>query len=65
MKALVLTRYDHFQLEDWPLPAIGPGEVLLQVAACGICGSDVHGMDGSTGRPNSAPRSAAGAWATA
>ncbi|MGA2616217.1 MAG: galactitol-1-phosphate 5-dehydrogenase [Thermoguttaceae bacterium] len=50
MKALVLTRYDHFQLEDWPLPAIGPGEVLLQVAACGICGSDVHGMDGSTGR---------------
>ncbi len=25
-------------------------EVLIRVAACGICGSDVHGMDGSTGR---------------
>ncbi len=50
MKALVLTSYDHFQLEDWPLPAVGPGEVLLRIVACGICGSDVHGMDGSTGR---------------
>jgi L-iditol 2-dehydrogenase len=24
--------------------------VLVRVAACGICGSDVHGYDGSTGR---------------
>ena len=27
-----------------------PEEVLVRVKACGICGSDVHGMDGSTGR---------------
>jgi len=33
-----------------PLPAVGPGEVLVRVAACGICGSDVHGYDGSSGR---------------
>jgi L-iditol 2-dehydrogenase len=50
MKALVLTRYNHFELQDWPLPEIRPDEVLLRVAACGICGSDVHGMDGSSGR---------------
>src|SRR5262249_8912503 len=29
---------------------MGPGDVLVRVMACGICGSDVHGIDGSTGR---------------
>jgi L-iditol 2-dehydrogenase len=33
-----------------PPPAAGAGEVLVRVEACGICGSDVHGYDGSTGR---------------
>jgi L-iditol 2-dehydrogenase len=28
----------------------GPHELLVKVAACGICGSDVHGYDGSSGR---------------
>lgn len=32
------------------MPNYGPDEVLIEVKACGICGSDVHGMDGSTGR---------------
>jgi L-iditol 2-dehydrogenase len=50
VKALVLTEYNHFDYTDVPVPAIGPDEVLIQVKACGICGSDVHGMDGSTGR---------------
>jgi len=31
-------------------PNIGPNDVLVRVRACGICGSDVHGLDGSTGR---------------
>src|SRR5207247_7266157 len=31
-------------------PVPGPGEILVKVAACGICGSDVHGYDGSSGR---------------
>lgn len=35
---------------DFPKPEIEPNEVLVKVKACGICGSDVHGMDGSTGR---------------
>lgn len=50
MKALVLTAYNHFEYKDVAKPTIGPDEVLIQVKACGICGSDVHGMDGSTGR---------------
>ena len=50
MKALVLSEYKHLELSDIPQPEPGPGEVLIQIAACGICGSDVHGYDGSTGR---------------
>ena len=50
MQALVLTEYGHLELNDRPAPAPGPGEVLIRVAACGICGSDVHGYDGSSGR---------------
>ncbi len=50
MKALVLEAYNTFVLRDVPDPVPGPGEVLVAVKACGICGSDVHGMDGSTGR---------------
>lgn len=50
MKALVLKEYKRFAYEDVPVPEIGSEEVLINVKACGICGSDVHGMDGSTGR---------------
>jgi L-iditol 2-dehydrogenase len=50
MKALVLKQYNQFSYEDAPVPAVGPDDVLIAVKACGICGSDVHGMDGSTGR---------------
>jgi len=48
MKALVLKDYLKFNYEETPTPEPGPGEVLVAVKACGICGSDVHGMDGST-----------------
>ena len=50
MTALVLKEYNQFSCEDVPVPEIGADEVLIRVKACGICGSDVHGMDGSTGR---------------
>jgi L-iditol 2-dehydrogenase len=50
MKALILKEYNQLVYEDVPEPRIAPGEVLVQVKACGICGSDVHGVDGSTGR---------------
>jgi len=50
MKALQLSKYKQLEIVDLPIPSPGSGEVLVQVAACGICGSDVHGFDGSTGR---------------
>ena len=52
MNALLLTEYMKFEMVDFPKPEAGPGEVLIEVRACGICGSDVHGMDGSSGRRN-------------
>jgi L-iditol 2-dehydrogenase len=50
MKALILKEYNQFAYEDVPEPQVAENEVLVKVNACGICGSDVHGMDGSTGR---------------
>ena len=50
MKALVLSQYRQLELQDLPQPTPAADEVLIQVRACGICGSDVHGYDGSTGR---------------
>ena len=50
MKALVLREYGRLVYEDVPRPDMAPDEVLVKVEACGICGSDVHGLDGSTGR---------------
>ncbi len=50
MKALVLTEYKKMEILDVPMPVIQDDEVLIRVKACGICGSDIHGYDGSTGR---------------
>jgi len=50
MKALLLSEYRRLELTDLPVPELGRDEVLVRVAACGICGSDVHGYDGSSGR---------------
>lgn len=50
MKALVLREYNLFAVADVDEPKPEADEVLVAVKACGICGSDVHGMDGSTGR---------------
>ena len=50
MKSLVLEEYNKLIYKEMPEPQVGPDDVLIQVEAVGICGSDVHGMDGSTGR---------------
>src|SRR5258706_2392795 len=50
MKALLLSDYSKLALTEMPTPTIGDDEVLVRVRACGICGSDIHGYDGSTGR---------------
>ena len=50
MKALVLSAYKQLDLVDMPAPQPTADELLIRIKACGICGSDVHGYDGSTGR---------------
>ena len=50
MEALLLKQYKQLAMVEMPAPTIGPDDVLVRVRACGICGSDVHGFDGSTGR---------------
>lgn len=50
MKAMLLSQYQQLEITEMPKPEIGPHDVLISVQACGICGSDVHGYDGSTGR---------------
>jgi L-iditol 2-dehydrogenase len=50
MNALLLTQYMQLDMVEMPVPSIGADDVLVRVRACGICGSDVHGLDGRTGR---------------
>ncbi|HWC97430.1 MAG TPA: galactitol-1-phosphate 5-dehydrogenase [Candidatus Sulfopaludibacter sp.] len=50
MDALLLKEYMNLEMVQMPEPEIGAEDILVRVRACGICGSDVHGMDGSTGR---------------
>lgn len=50
MKTLTLTAYNEFTVLDEPVPEVAADEVLVRVKACGICGSDVHGFDGTSGR---------------
>lgn len=38
-------------LEERPIPEPGPGEVLVRVAACGVCRTDLHVVDGELARP--------------
>ncbi|MCA8991399.1 MAG: galactitol-1-phosphate 5-dehydrogenase [Planctomycetaceae bacterium] len=50
MKALLLKEYKQLEVTEMDTPEVGPNDLLVQVRACGICGSDVHGYDGSSGR---------------
>ena len=50
MKALLLSAYKQLDVVDMPAPTPAEDELLIRIRACGICGSDVHGYDGSTGR---------------
>ena len=49
MDALLPTDYMRLELVRMPVPEPGPEDVLVRVRACGIRGSDVHGLDGSPG----------------
>ena len=50
MKSLTLVAYSELEMKETESPSPQDNEVAIRVAACGICGSDVHGYDGSSGR---------------
>jgi alcohol dehydrogenase, propanol-preferring len=38
-------------LRDWPMPEPGPGEVLVRIAVCGVCRTDLHVIEGELPNP--------------
>lgn len=50
MKALVYTAPHRLELRDVEMPQPAPGEVLIHIEACGICGSDMHAWHGKDER---------------
>ena len=49
MKAAVFYGKHDVRIEERPMPQVGPEEVLIQVKACGVCGTDVHIYQGDSG----------------
>jgi L-iditol 2-dehydrogenase len=50
LKALLHTKPYCLEYTDFPDPQVGDDDILVRVKACGICGSDVQGFTGKTGR---------------
>ena len=50
MRVLVFEGPHQFHIEERPLPSPGPGELRIRLAYVGICGSDLHGYTGESGR---------------
>jgi threonine dehydrogenase-like Zn-dependent dehydrogenase len=50
MRALVLRDFYDIAVEERPDPVAGAGQVVVEVIATGICGSDFHGYSGENGR---------------
>jgi propanol-preferring alcohol dehydrogenase len=52
MQAMVLDRAGvPLRPAELPVPAPGPGQILLKVAACGVCRTDLHIVDGELAQP--------------
>jgi L-iditol 2-dehydrogenase len=51
MQAAFFAGPDSIEVREAPVPRPGPGEVLLDVRACGICGSDLHQFAGRWEQP--------------
>ena len=41
-KVAMLTSLEHFDIKEYPIPALGDDDVLVKVEGCGICGTDAH-----------------------
>lgn len=55
MKSAVFYGKHDMRVEEREIPEVGPQEVLIQVKACGICGTDVHIYEGDKGAAEVTP----------
>jgi 2-desacetyl-2-hydroxyethyl bacteriochlorophyllide A dehydrogenase len=46
MRAVIVEKPGEVRVDEVPDPEVGPKDVLVKVAACGICGTDIHIIDG-------------------
>ncbi len=53
MRAAVYRKPGELRVEKWPVPDLGPRDVLIEVSHCGVCGTDLHLMLEGMGRPDS------------
>jgi threonine dehydrogenase-like Zn-dependent dehydrogenase len=53
MRAAVYRGRGRVEIEERPLPELGPRDVLLRVSHCGVCGTDLHLVIDGWGRPGS------------
>ena len=53
MPAVILRGKEDLSLEEVPVPSVGPGDVLVEVSHCGVCGSDLHMVIDGWGRKGS------------
>lgn len=51
MKAALCTTLDHIEVSEIARPQIGPGELLISVTACGLCGTDIKKLQGTGLQP--------------
>ena len=55
MRSAVFYGKHDLRVEEHEVPAVGPHDVLIQVKACGVCGTDVHIYEGDKGAAEVTP----------
>ena len=41
-KVAMLTKLEHFDIKEYPIPQLGDDDILVRVEGCGVCGTDAH-----------------------
>jgi len=52
MKAAMVKNNSNIEIKNIEKPPVGPGDILVKMRACGICGSDVEKVFGKYGQPS-------------
>ena len=41
-RVAMLTKLEHFDIQEYPIPELGDDDILVKVEGCGVCGTDAH-----------------------